>query len=147
MYALFYIALKCAENSKDILVLLNCLLADNDDEVRDRTNFFYYMLKEKIKELDTSNKQISNEYEEKLQNNENINEHNNIHYSNNNLIDQLLEYDQNTNIDQLLYFISNHIEKDPKEEFSYQHVKEQIIASNDLNNKDYVSSPFINKKK
>ncbi|ETW27921.1 hypothetical protein PFTANZ_03579 [Plasmodium falciparum Tanzania (2000708)] len=146
MYALFYIALKCAENSKDILVLLNCLLADNDDEVRDRTNFFYYMLKEKIKELDTSNKQISNEYEEKLQNNENINEHNNIHYSNNNLIDQLLEYDQNTNIDQLLYFISNHIEKDPKEEFSYQHVKEQIIASNDLNNKDYVSSPFINKK-
>ncbi|SOV80375.1 coatomer subunit gamma, putative [Plasmodium reichenowi] len=153
MYALFYIALKCAENSKDILVLLNCLLEDNDDEVRDRTYFFYYMLKEKIKQLNNSNQQITNEYEQKFQNKQNINEHNNnnnnnnnIHYSNNNLIDKLLEYEPNTNIDQLLYFISNHIEKDPKAEFSYQHVKEQIIASNDLNNKDNVSSTIINKK-
>ncbi|SOV78298.1 coatomer subunit gamma, putative [Plasmodium sp. gorilla clade G3] len=151
MYALFYIALKCAENSKDILVLLNCLLADNDDEVRDRTNFFYYMLKEKIKQLDDSNKQISNQYEQNFENKEITNEHNNnnnnIHYSDNNLIDQLLVNDQNTNIDHLLYFISNHIEKDPKEEFSYQDIKEQIISSNDLNNKDKVSSPFIIKNK
>ncbi|SOV23523.1 coatomer subunit gamma, putative [Plasmodium sp. DRC-Itaito] len=159
MYALFYIALKCAENSKDILVLLNCLLADNDDEVRDRTNFFYYMLKEKIKQLDNTNKEISNEYEKNTQqqnntsstnnnnNSNNNNNNNNNNNSDNNLIDHLLQNEQQNNIDHLLYFISNHIEKDPKEEFLYEHIKDQIMLSNDLNNKDNISSPFMKKNK
>ncbi|VWU52675.1 coatomer subunit gamma, putative, partial [Hepatocystis sp. ex Piliocolobus tephrosceles] len=52
LYSLFYIATKCTNNSKDILFLLKCLLADNDDEVRDRANFLYFMLNENIKKLE-----------------------------------------------------------------------------------------------
>ncbi|GAW81212.1 coatomer subunit gamma [Plasmodium gonderi] len=170
MHALFYIALKCGNNSKDILFLLNCLLADNDDEVRDRTNFFYHILKEKIKHLELQSKKA-----DEIINNNNIQQHphrhdginseevsSNIDINTNQskntdsptnapLIDELLTNEKPAHIENILHLIKNHIENNITEEFDYEHAKEEIKKLGDNNTfNDAVSSPasstFLNRK-
>ncbi|CRH00322.1 coatomer subunit gamma, putative [Plasmodium relictum] len=127
MYALFHIALKCAENSKDILFLLKCLLEDSDDEVRDRTNFFYYILNEKIKEIELNKKNASHE----MKNDQDIS-----------LLDDLLTNEKPTYIDNLLYFITNHIKENMNVEFHYEHVKDELIKGVEANKE----VPYLKKK-
>ncbi|GAB66723.1 coat protein gamma subunit [Plasmodium cynomolgi strain B] len=129
LYALFHIALKCGSNSKDILFLLNCLLADNDDEVRDRSNFLYHILREKIKKM------------EPLQGN----------HSSEDLpfIDELLTNESPTHLENLLYLIQKHLEDKVTDEFDYNHAKEEIQKMGDNIFKDISptpSSPHLKKK-
>ncbi|CAA9988473.1 coatomer subunit gamma, putative [Plasmodium knowlesi strain H] len=131
LYALFHIALKCGSNSKDILFLLNCLLADNDDEVRDRSNFLYYILKEKINKGENLQGEESDSPE---------------HLP---LIDELLTNEPPTHLDNLLYLIEKHVEENVTEEFDYHNVKEEIQKMGDNTFKELVtpsSSPNLKRK-
>lgn len=122
VYALFYIALKCSENSKDILFLLKCLLNDNDDEVRDRTNFFYYILKEKIKMLEHQIDQVEKGPSQMKQ--MEINEKNEEEMS---FMNELLTPNDPRNIDHLLFCISNHIKDNKEDVFYYEPYKEDMV--------------------
>ncbi|KJP85848.1 hypothetical protein AK88_04496 [Plasmodium fragile] len=115
LYALFHIALKCGTNTKDILFLLNCLLADNDDEVRDRSNFLYHILKEKINKMDMQGENSSNDLP---------------------LIDELLTNETPTHMENLLYLIQKHVEDNVAEEFDYNSAKEEIQKMGDKTFKD-----------
>lgn len=151
VYALFHIALKCAENSKDILFLLKCLLEDSDDEVRDRTNFFYYMLKEKIREMEMKNKQknikegtnkggitttttpdssvVSTPYENGIPAGTKKQEATSIYNEKENVshfIDELLTNEEPADLDNLIYFITNHIKENQHEEFEYENLKNDM---------------------
>ncbi|KAI4838559.1 coatomer subunit gamma [Plasmodium brasilianum] len=167
MYALFHIALKCTENCKDILFLLKCLLADNDDEVRDRTNFFYYMLKEKIIDLElasTTNvhgdsnlpgsctdEQITPQEKEANAVKEadvDAAESENMQQKDKQaipLIDELLSNEEPSNVEALLYYITNHLENNKNEEFQYENIKDEITKMNDTN-KDALSSTHSKRK-
>ncbi|VUZ96132.1 coatomer subunit gamma, putative [Plasmodium vivax] len=131
LYALFHIALKCESNSKDILFLLNCLLADNDDEVRDRSNFLCHILREKINKGDLLQGEHPSEDVP--------------------LIDELLTNEPPTHLENLLYLIEKHVEDNLLEEFDYQNAKEEIQKMGDSTFKELVapsssSSPHLKRK-
>ncbi|EUD67296.1 hypothetical protein C922_02446 [Plasmodium inui San Antonio 1] len=128
LYALFHIALKCGSNSKDILFLLNCLLTDNDDEVRDRSNFLYHILKEKINTVDLLR---GDHPSEDLP-----------------LIDELLTNEPPAHLENLLYLIQKHVEDNVTEEFNYHNAKEEIKKMGDSTFKDLIppSTPHSKRK-
>lgn len=121
IYALFYIALKCQNNSKDILFLFKCLLVDNDDEVRDRTNLFYYILKKKIQNM-------KNEQNETLENQ--------IIFDNNYL-----------DIEKIIVGISNHMQNNLETEFDHEKIKDDLLYTTELNNEGFRLSQNIYSKK
>ncbi|SBS84071.1 coat protein gamma subunit [Plasmodium ovale curtisi] len=151
MYALFHIALKCAENSKDILFLLKCLLTDNDDEVRDRTNLFYRMLSEKVRRMETS---IKGGTDGGIDRGTDGGAHGGAHgnvddvvggdlddvINGDSLLDALLANERPANIEQLLYQITNHLQNAMDEEFVYESGKDDVGRGGDGYYRDGASS-------
>lgn len=142
VYALFHIALKCSENAKDILFLLKCLLEDNDDEVRDRTNFFYNILKKKIEKMELTNTNnldkhipkaspfvsLVGSYGQEGKTTASYQENK----SASNFIDELLINEEPADLDTLLYCITNHIKENQHEEFEYEKMKNEIKKKGSL---------------
>ncbi|CAD2092306.1 coatomer subunit gamma, putative [Plasmodium vinckei lentum] len=143
MYALFYIALKCQNNSKDILFLLKCLLVDSDDEVRDRTNLFYHMLKEKIQKLDEQVGNVANEKEGSDGNEQNEE----VKNKQDTLVNQIIFDNNYIDVEKIIAGISNHMQNDLETEFDHEQIKDDVLYTTELSREGLGSSQNVYLKK
>uniref|UniRef100_A0A8C9GN25 Coatomer subunit gamma n=1 Tax=Piliocolobus tephrosceles TaxID=591936 RepID=A0A8C9GN25_9PRIM len=131
LYSLFYIATKCTDNSKDILIKIKYLLNYNDDEVRDRANFLNFMLSENIKKLENIQSKVVNKDDSST-----CGIHNrdiSMDPNENTLLDELQTVEQPEYIDNLLYHITNHIENNIETFFDYTNVAYEMMNNQNIN--------------
>ncbi|WBY57134.1 coatomer subunit gamma [Plasmodium yoelii yoelii] len=135
IYALFYIALKCQNNSKDILFLFKYLLADNDDEVRDRTNLFYHILKKRVQNDDAEKTEsdVKNECEKTE--------------SGDNFVNQIIFDNNHLDIEKIIVGISNHIQNDVETEFDHDQIKDDLLYTTELSKEGLGLSQNVYSKK